>query len=126
MMATPTTTGRTAMKRALTLAVLLALSGLPADAHGPEDASKGVVGKVTFATSWDPKVQAVFERGVAQLHSYWFPEATKSFDAVLKDDPDCAIAYWGKAVTLLDNSLAAPPSLAALQEATAALDKARA
>jgi hypothetical protein len=30
------------------------------------------LGKVTFPTSCDPKVQAQFERGVAMLHSYWF------------------------------------------------------
>ena len=75
----------------LSLAIAFALA-LPAGAHGPEDRDKGVVGKVTFPTSCDPKVQATFENGVAKLHSYWFPEATKAFNAVLKDDPNCAMA----------------------------------
>jgi hypothetical protein len=122
------TTGGQPMNRAIPVAVALALA-LPLSsvlAHGPEDAGKGVVGKVSFPTSCDPKVQATFERGVAQLHSYWFPEAMKSFDAVLKDDPNCAIAYWGKAVVLLDNSLAFPPPLKNLEEATLVFEKARA
>ncbi len=110
----------------LSIAIAFAIPVLPAAAHGPEDAGKDIVGKVTFPTSCDPKVQALFERGVATLHSYWFPEATKTFDAVLKEDPGCAIAYWGKAVTLLDNSLSAPPALKSLEEASVALDKARA
>ena len=30
------------------------------------------LGKLSFPTSCDPKVQAEFERGVAMIHSYWF------------------------------------------------------
>ena len=116
------------MTRSISLVIVLAsaLAPLGATAHGPEDAGKELLGKVSFPTSCDPKVQATFERGVAMLHSYWFPEATKTFDAVLKDDPGCAMAYWGHAVTLLDNSLAGPPPLKSLEAASALLDKARA
>jgi len=52
-----------------------------------------VLGKVVFPTSCDPRVQGQFERGVAMLHSYWFSEARKVFDAVIRQDPGCAIAY---------------------------------
>ncbi len=83
------------------------------------------LGKVTFATSCSPKVQALFETGVAMLHSYWFGEARKTFDAVLKDDPNCAIAYWGIALDYLGNSLAAPPSPKNAQAALEALEKGR-
>jgi hypothetical protein len=51
------------------------------------------LGKVSFPTSCDPKVQAEFERGVAMLHSYWFNYARKTFEGVLQKDPSCAIAY---------------------------------
>ena len=105
--------------------VSMCLAAAPALAHGPDDGSKGVVGEVTLPTSCDPKVQPLFERGVAMLHSYWFPEAMKTFDAVLEGDPTCTMAYWGKAVVLLDNSLAFPPPLKNVQDATAALEKAR-
>ena len=46
--------------------------------------SAGQLGKVTFPTSCAPKVQKNFETGVAMLHSYWFGEARKVFDQVLK------------------------------------------
>src|SRR5262245_20659180 len=59
-----------------------------------------MLGKVSFPTSCDPKVQTEFERGVAMLHSYWFLYARKTFEGVLKQDPNCAIAYWGIAVDL--------------------------
>lgn len=84
------------------------------------------LGSVKFPTSCDAKVQAEFESGVAMLHSYWFGKAGKTFKSVLAQDPDCAMAYWGIAVDLLGNSLAAPPSRANSVEAQTALDKARA
>src|SRR4029453_11797341 len=84
------------------------------------------LGKVTFSTSCDPKVQSQFERGVAMLHSYWFIQARKTFEAVLQQDPNCAMAYWGIAVDLLGNSLAGPPPPNNLQLAWEALGKAQA
>src|SRR5262245_25071718 len=83
------------------------------------------LGKVTFPTSCDPKVQAQFERGVAMLHSYWFTEAGKVFDAVAKQDPHCTMAYWGYAVNLLGNSLASAPPAKDAQAAWEALERAR-
>jgi tetratricopeptide (TPR) repeat protein len=84
------------------------------------------LGKVSFPTSCDPKVQAEFERGVAMLHSYWFNYARKTFEGVLQQDPSCAIAYWGIALDLLDNTLRGPPPRADAQAAWEALEKARA
>lgn len=84
------------------------------------------LGKLTFPTSCDPKVQVDFERGVAMLHSYWFLYARKTFESVLQRDPSCAIAHWGIAVDLLGNTLAATPSRADAQSAWEALEKARA
>jgi tetratricopeptide (TPR) repeat protein len=72
------------------------------------------LGKVSFPTSCNPKVQKQFETGVAMLHSYWFGEAKKTFEAVLKDDPNCAMAHWGIALDYLGNSLSgAPPAKSA-------------
>jgi hypothetical protein len=84
------------------------------------------VGTVSFPTSCNPKVQAEFERGVAMLHSYWFSYAGKTFRNVLAQDPGCAMAYWGIALDLLGNTLAAPPSAQAAGEAWDILEKARA
>src|SRR5262245_45844264 len=99
---------------------LFLVSGL-ALAHEKADQ----LGKVTFPTSCNPKVQALFETGVAMLHSYWFGEARKTFEAVLKDDPGCAIAYWGVALDYLGNTLAAAPSAKNAQGGLEALEKGR-
>jgi tetratricopeptide (TPR) repeat protein len=117
--------------RALLVLALLAPLGLPTSAFAQARDADGAVtardvGKVTFPTSCDPKVQTQFERGVAMLHSYWFGRARKTFEAVLQEDPRCAMAYWGIAVDLLGNSLVGPPPPKTAQEAWEALEKARA
>jgi len=82
------------------------------------------LGKLSFPTSCDPKVQADFERGVAMIHSYWFVIARRVFEGVLQQDPKCAIAYWGIAMDQLGNSLVGPPPRAQADAAWAALEKA--
>jgi hypothetical protein len=36
------------------------------------------------------------------------PETVKAFQAIIKEDPDCAIAYWGLAMSELPNPLVPP------------------
>src|SRR5262249_9673906 len=83
------------------------------------------LGKVSFPTSCDPKVQADFERGLAMLHSYWFLSARRIFEGVLQQDPNCVMAHWGVAMDLLGNTLSTPPSRADANAAWIALEKAR-
>jgi tetratricopeptide (TPR) repeat protein len=98
-------------------------AALSCSAFGQQDEK---LGKLSFPTSCDPKVQAEFERGVAMIHSYWFLIARRTFEGVLREDPSCAIAYWGIALDLLNNSLAVVPPRADAEAAWAALEKARA
>src|SRR4029453_5604853 len=67
------------------------------------------LGKVHFPVSCSPKAQEQFERGGAMLHSYWFTQGGKTFEAIVREEPNCVMAYWGLAVNLLGNSLSAPP-----------------
>jgi tetratricopeptide (TPR) repeat protein len=103
--------------------VALALSVGPIWAEASQQDEK--LGKLSFPTSCDPKVQAEFERGVAMIHSYWFLVARRTFEGVLRQDPNCAIAYWGIAIDLLNNVFVAPPSRADADAAWAALEKGR-
>src|SRR5262245_19349278 len=57
------------------------------------------IGQVTFPVSCRPLVQKPFERAVALLHSFWYLESIKAFTAVTQADPDCAMAYWGIAMS---------------------------
>src|SRR5438105_15243026 len=108
--------------RKIVLAAAVITAALTGGAFGQQDEK---LGKVSFPTSCDPKVQAEFERGVAMIHSYWFLVARRTFEGVLQQDPSCAIAYWGIAMDQLGNSLVGPPSRANADAAWAALEKAR-
>jgi tetratricopeptide (TPR) repeat protein len=99
--------------------VTAAISG---SAFGQQEGEK--LGNLSFQTSCDPKVQAEFDRGVAMIHSYWFLIARRTFEGVLQQDPNCAIAYWGIALDYLGNSLVGPPSRENANAAWAGLEKA--
>jgi tetratricopeptide (TPR) repeat protein len=118
------------MKRLAMLAGLYSLlaTALPALAqtedhsHHMATATSGV-GTVSFATSCAPAVKDAFNQAVAELHSFWFPEARAGFDGVLKTDPTCAIAYWGIALTHWGNPFAGLRSPQAIAAGKAAIDK---
>lgn len=84
------------------------------------------LGTVQFASSCNPAVQEQFSRAMALLHSFWANDAIKTFNAVLQQDPECAIAYWGIAMSHQQNPLTAQQPLSkSAQEALAGLDKAK-
>ena len=57
------------------------------------------VGTVTFPTSCAASVQHDFEHAVAMLHSFAYAESEQAFRAVVAEDPSCAIAHWGVAMS---------------------------
>ena len=57
------------------------------------------IGTVSFETSCSPAVKTRFNEAVALLHSFWFQESRDIFNDVLKQDPACAMSYWGIALT---------------------------
>ena len=65
-----------------------------------EDLTETQLGTVQFPISCAASVQKAFTRGVALLHSFWYEEAEKEFLQIAKDDPDCAMAHWGIAMSL--------------------------
>jgi tetratricopeptide (TPR) repeat protein len=115
------------MKLRLSHLVLLFALAVPGLAQADDTASQsGPLGKVSFPTSCDPKVQPAFERAVAMLHSFWYSAGEKAFRDVLKDDPQCAIATWGIASILMSNPLAGQgASPKGAEQAQAAIDEGR-
>lgn len=80
-------------------------------------------GKVHFATSCNEVAQRRFDRAMRYQHSFWYAESKEIYDEVIKADGECAIAYWGIALSLLSNPHGAIPApnlplgLAAIQKA---------
>ncbi|GKS56994.1 hypothetical protein YTPLAS18_05210 [Nitrospira sp.] len=82
----------------MSLMLLAPLASLDSAAH--ESAKLGKLGTVHFPTSARSRdAQAHFLRGVAALHSFWYPVALEEFRAATEMEPDFAMAYWGQAMT---------------------------
>ena len=61
------------------LPFVFAAAILPAAHAHDTDSQSGPLGKVSFPTSCNPKVQAQFERAVAMLHSFWYSAGEQAF-----------------------------------------------
>lgn len=68
-------------------------------AEAPTPGDLRGTGKVDFAVSCRPPAQPEFNRGVALLHSFFYEEARRAFASVAEQDPNCAMAQWGIAMT---------------------------
>jgi tetratricopeptide (TPR) repeat protein len=87
------------------LVASFAVAGLLAQhGHGSEG-----VGTVHMETSCAPAMQARYDRALALLHNFWYARALTEFQEIQKADPDCAMAYWGAAMTYNHPFWDAPP-----------------
>src|SRR5271169_6110384 len=83
------------------------------------------LGTVHFATSCNETAQRRFDRAMRYQHSFWYTESKEIYEEALNADPECAIAYWGIALSLLNNPHSAIPApnlplgLAAIEKAKA-------
>ena len=81
------------------------------------------LGRVSFPTTCRPAAQPAFERGVALLHSFWYEEASVSFGKSVGVDSNCALGYWGVAMSAL-HPLWTPPGAAEARDASGAAERA--
>jgi tetratricopeptide (TPR) repeat protein len=90
-----------------------------------QQSSQEQLGKVSFPTSCERKVQPQFDRAVAMLHSFWFQQGEKAFREILERDPSCAIATWGIASILIGNTFAGAATAEDAQKAKEAIQRGR-
>jgi tetratricopeptide (TPR) repeat protein len=83
------------------------------------------LGQVNFPISCNPAGQQKFNRALALLHSFQYVEAEQAFTEITASDPDCAMAWWGAAMSLY-HPLWAPPTPAESQKGREAVGRARA
>jgi hypothetical protein len=106
--------------------MLVVLGQEPAAVQDHAHDGGGTFGTVHFETSCSTAVQAEFDRAVAMLHSFFYPETEKAFRAIADREPACAMAYWGIAISQRPNPLTAPFSPQLLQQGSEAIQRARA
>ncbi|HSK03191.1 MAG TPA: hypothetical protein VK932_18190, partial [Kofleriaceae bacterium] len=67
----------------------------PDDRYDP-----GALGATSFQHSeGTPEARAHFTRGLLALHSFWYDEAVRQFEAAILADPEMNMAYWGSAMS---------------------------
>lgn len=103
---------------------LLLTAGVAAAAAPATGSEPGAFGTVDFPVSCGEAEQRDFNLAVAVLHSFWFDEAQRRFEAIAERAPDCAMAQWGIAMSLWQ-PLWRPPAGPALEQGHAAVQRAR-
>ena len=78
-------------------------------------------GEVNFALSCDVSTREDFDLALSLLHSFQYSEAEKAFVKVIDADPECAMAYWGVAMSIY-HAAWFPPSEADLIKASKILE----
>jgi hypothetical protein len=69
------------------------------DSHAGHDMTLGKVGTVNFDVTCSSPARRAFPHAVALIHSFAYEEALAEFTAIARQDPKCAMAYWGEAMT---------------------------
>ena len=62
-------------------------------------------GNVSFAISCRYDLRETFNLGLSLIHSFEYAEAEKAFVSILDEDPECLMAYWGTAMSILNHPL---------------------
>ena len=57
------------------------------------------LGRVHMEVSCSASVASGFDRALALLHNFWYARALTAFQEAAQADPECAMAYWGAAMT---------------------------
>ncbi|MGC2199733.1 MAG: hypothetical protein WA633_06220 [Stellaceae bacterium] len=110
---------------AILSAGLVSLAGLASAVAETGDKAPAAAksSEVAFPISCSAAAQKKFNHAVWILHSFWYDEAVKAFTAVTEVEPDCAMGYWGVAMSHW-YPLWYPPNPAALKAGSEAVDKA--
>ena len=82
-------------------------AGIAAESH---EHGYSKVGSVEFPVSCNDVARPHIDQGLALLHHMTYEDALESFAAASKAQPDCAMSYWGQAMTYIHPLWSDPPS----------------
>lgn len=89
------------------------------------DASYGEqLGNVNLEVSCSEAADPHLSRGLALLHHMTYEGARQAFARAVEADADCALGYWGQAMTLIHPLWSDPPSMAEFKQGQSWLDQA--
>jgi len=82
------------------------------------------LGTIEFPVSCKEQAIPIMERSLALLHHMTYTGAEAEFSKAIKADPDCALAYWGVAMSYIHPLWNDPPSEERLARGLGLLNKA--
>lgn len=83
------------------------------------------LGTIRFPVPCNKEARPHIDRGVALLHHMTYVGAQEQFDAATKADPNCAVGYWGQAMTYIHPLWADPPTEADFEKGRALVREAK-
>jgi len=83
-----------------------------------------IFGKVSFDATIPSALRKDFNTGIALLHSFEYDEAEKMFAKIIDASPECAMAYWGVAMSNF-HPVWVPPTPSELQKGVQSIQIAR-
>jgi protein SCO1/2 len=106
---------------ALSIAIALMLSAMMVVATWDADPDEPLPNEIHFQVSCNDWSQRQFDHATSLLHSLRYSYSESTYAAIARYEPDCAMAYWGIAMSRLKRPIAIPPSAADIRAAMDAL-----
>jgi len=113
------------MRFTLLLVLLTTTLAAQTTEHHSHAASASEIGEVRFPTTCAADAAKSVQRGIALLHSFWYSEAERNFRRASETDRQCAMAYWGVAMSQYYPLWPAPLTPERLRIGSEAIDAAR-
>jgi tetratricopeptide (TPR) repeat protein len=107
------------------LIVVASLIATSAHSHGNQHVSGEQLGTVNFPVSCNEQASKHITKGVALLHHMTYEDAKEAFTHAAKSDANCAMGYWGQAMTLIHPLWSDPPSKAKFEQGAVLVSKAK-
>ncbi|MEN8136374.1 MAG: hypothetical protein ABFS18_12705 [Thermodesulfobacteriota bacterium] len=114
------------MKRLLVFTLLLVLTACSPAKEKQKDMYGDQLGTVRIPLSCSEEANHYVERGDALLHHMTYVGARAAFITSTELDPECAMGYWGQAMSYIHPLWSDPPSEADFKKGQSLLEKARA
>jgi protein SCO1/2 len=106
---------------ALSIVIALLLGAIMVVATWEANPDEPLPNEVQFRVSCSDWSQRQFNHATSLLHSLRYGYSESAYAAIAKHEPDCAMAYWGIAMSRLKRPIAIPPSAEDIRAAEGAL-----
>ena len=119
------TTLRSAMF-AVSLSISLPAWADQAPANNESSAGAGdTIGTINFRADCSESVRADVDHALGMMHHMMYAQAQAEFEAIIQEDPGCAMAHWGVATSLFQPLWGTTPSAADITRGRQAIQEAR-